>query len=156
MLTVLQKEAASQAEITDVLVEALAQLESLDASQTEQHRRAIIYLGSLIYHRRPPEEREALIKLVDSHSRGMEVETMLQSMAEVTYQQGIEQGIEQGETRAKQAALLTLLQHRFQGVPEAVATQIQALRDPVHLDFLFEKVLTAKSLEDIEWQAPKA
>ena len=64
---------------------------------------------------------------------------MFQSMAEVTFQQGIEQGIEQGETRAKRIALLKLLQHRFQDVPEAVITQIHAIRSPVYLDTLFEK-----------------
>ncbi|MDE0017515.1 MAG: hypothetical protein OXU51_15145 [Candidatus Poribacteria bacterium] len=134
------------------MVTALAGLDALDAAQTEQHRRAIIYLASLIYHRRPPEERETLIKVVDAHSRGMEVETMFESMAEVTFQQGIEQG----ETRAKRIALLKLLQHRFQDVPEAVITQIHAIRSPVYLDTLFEKVLTTASLEDIEWQAPEA
>ena len=77
---------------------------------------------------------------------------MFESMAEVTFQQGIEQG----ETRAKRIALLKLLQHRFQDVPEAVITQIHAIRSPVYLDTLFEKVLTTASLEDIEWQAPEA
>ena len=86
----------------------------------------------------------------------MEVETMFQSMAEVTFQQGIQQGIEQGETRAKRIALLKLLQHRFQDVPETVITQIHAIRSPIHLDTLFEKVLNASSLEDIEWQIPEA
>ena len=152
LLTVLQKENASKEELTEALVTALAGLDTLDAAQTEQHGRAIIYLASLIYHRRPPEERETLIKVVDAHSRGMEVETMFQSMAEVTFQQGIEQG----ETRAKRIALLKLLQHQFQDIPEAVITQIHAIRSPVYLDTLFEKVLTAARLEDIEWQAPEA
>ena len=79
---------------------------------------------------------------------------MFQSMAEVTFQRGIEQGIDQGETRAKRTALLKLLQHRFQSVPEAVITQIHAIHSPVHLDTLFEKVLTTENLEDIDWQAP--
>ena len=83
----------------------------------------------------------------DTHSRGMEVETMFQSMAEVTFQQGIEQG----ETRAKQMVLLKLLHHRFQSVPEAIRIQIHALRSPSHLDTLFEKALNAENLEDIDW-----
>ena len=136
-------------ELTQTLVTALT---GLDAAETEQHRRAIIYLASLVYHRRSPEEREALIKVVDAHSRGMEVETMFQSMAEVTFQQGIEQG----ETRAKQMALLKLLHHRFQSVPEAIITQIQAFHSPSHLDTLFEKALNAENLEDIDWQTSDA
>ena len=53
LLTVLQKENASKEELTQALVAALSELDALDAEQTEQHRRAIIYLASLIYHRRP-------------------------------------------------------------------------------------------------------
>ena len=98
------------------------------------------------------EEREVLIKVVDAHSRGMEVETMFQSMAEVTFQQGREQG----ETRAKQMALLKLLHHQFQSVPETLTTWIQTLRDPVHLDTLFEEALNAENLEDIDWQTSDA
>ena len=82
----------------------------------------------------------------------MEVEDMFQSMAEVTFQQGIEQG----ETRAKQVALLKLLQHRFQSVPEAIIAQIHALHNPSHLDTLFEKALNAENLEDIDWQTADA
>ena len=51
------KETASKEALTETLVTALAEL---DAAETEQHRRAIIYLASLVYHRRSPEEREAL------------------------------------------------------------------------------------------------
>ena len=149
LLTVLQKELSSKEEFTETLVTALA---GLDTVQTDQHRRAIIYLASLVYHRRSLEEREALIKVVDAHSRGMEVETMFQSMAEVTFQQGIEQG----ETRAKQMALLKLLHHQFQSVPETVATRIHTLRDPAHLDTLFEKALNAENLQDIDWETDEA
>ena len=149
LLTVLQKESSSKEEFTETLVAALA---GLDTMQSEQHRRAIIYLASLVYHRRSPEERETLIKVVDAHSRGMEVESMFQSMAEVTFQEGRQEGIEQGETRAKQMALLKLLDHQFQSVPETVTTRIHTLRDPIHLDRLFEKALTAENLEDIDWE----
>ena len=165
MLTVLQKELASKEEFTETLVTALA---GLDTMRPEQHRRAIIYLASLVYHRRSPEERDVLIKVVDAHSRGMEVETMFQSMAEVTYQQGREQGKEegkeegreegreQGETLAKQTALLKLLHHQFRSVPETVTTRIHSLRDPAYLDTLFEKALNAEHLQDIDWDTEDA
>ena len=65
-------------------------------------------------------------------------------------EQGMAQGIEQGETRAKQAALLKLLQHKFRSVPETMITQIQAIQDPAQLDAIFEKSLTAETLEDID------
>lgn len=77
---------------------------------------------------------------------------MLQSMAEATYQQGIEQG----ETRAKQEALLKLLRHRFPSVPDSVITRVRTLDSLVELDALFEKGLTAESLEEFPWQDPEA
>ena len=66
------------------------------------------------------------------------------SVAEITYQQGIEQG----EIHAKQEALLKLLRHRLPSVPDEVITRVRSLQSPVELDALFEKGLTAKSLED--------
>ena len=82
-------------------------------------------------------------------------ETMQESpFYEIVLQRGIEQGmaqgIEQGETRAKQASLLKLLKHKFRNVPETMITQIQAIQDPAQLDAIFEKSLTAETLEDID------
>lgn len=77
---------------------------------------------------------------------------MFQSMAEVTFQKGREQG----EARAKQVALLKPLHHQFQSVPETVTTLIHTLRDPVHLDTIFEKALNAENLEDIDWETDDA
>lgn len=146
LLTVLQKEMASVEEITHALETALQHLETLQASHTEQYHQAILYLASLVYHRRSPAERQPLIQVVDAYAPTMEVETMLQSMAEITYQQGIEQG----EIHSKQETLLKLLRHRFPSVPDAMITRVRSLRSAVELDALFEKGLTAKSLEDLQ------
>ena len=43
--------------------------EQMNATNTDLYR-----FFPMIYHRRPPEERETLIKVVDAHARGMEVE----------------------------------------------------------------------------------
>ena len=75
---------------------------------------------------------------------------MAESIIEISEKRGLQQGIEQGEIQGKQEALLKLLQHRFPGVPDAVITRVRALRNLVELDALFEKSLTAKSLEDIQ------
>ncbi len=147
LLTVLQKEDADKGEISDALLEALSHLNSLDAAQVDQRRQAIVYLLLLILHRRPVEEHEELIGLVDRYTQGMEVETMAQSMAEVL----IEQGIEQGETRAKHEAILKLVQFRFDSIPESVATRITSIQSRPRLDSLFEQVLTAENLDEIDW-----
>ena len=66
--------------------------------------------------------------------------------------QGIEQSIEQGKTQAKQAVLLKLLRFRFDSIPESVVNQISLIRNLSRLDSLFEKVLTAETLDEIDWQ----
>ncbi len=77
---------------------------------------------------------------------------MAKSMADVLREQGIEQGIEQGETQAKQAAVLKLLQFRFNDVPESVANQVASIRSVSRLDSLFEEVWEATTLDEIDWQ----
>ena len=141
LLTVVQKENADKDLISDALLSALSHLNTLDTEQA-QWRRAITYLLLLVMHRRPVEEHEELIKLIDQYTQGMEVETMAQSMAEVL--------IEQGETRAKRELLLKLLQFRFETVPESMTTRITAIQDRSQLDSLFEKALTVENLDEID------
>ncbi len=77
---------------------------------------------------------------------------MAQTMAEHLIERGKEQGIEQGETRAKQEALIKLLRFRFDSVPESVTNQITLIQSLSRLDLLFEKVLTAQTIDEIDWQ----
>ena len=70
--------------------------------------------------------------------------------AEALIQQGIEQGIKQGAIRAKQAAVLKLLWHQFTDVPQSVVNEISEIEDVRLLDILFEQVLNATELSDIE------
>ncbi len=92
---------------------------------------------------------------------------MTQTMAERLIEQGIkqgieqgieqgikaiEQGIEQGETQAKQEVVLKLLRFRFDSVPEPVANAIRLIRSPSRLDLLFERVLAAQTLDEIDLQ----
>ena len=77
----------------------------------------------------------------------MEVESMAESIIELSERRGLERGIAQGETSAKQAAVLKLLQLRFENVPEAIATQVNAIQNVSRLDALFERALAATTLE---------
>ena len=164
LLTVLQKEQADKEAIRTVLIEALSHLNTLDDAQSQQRQRAILYLFLLILHRRPAEEHEELQTLVDQYiqqpSDREEVVVMAQTMAEHLIErgkaqgieQGLEQGLEQGETQAKQEAVLKLMRFRFDAVPESVTNQINQIRSPSRLDSLFEKVLTAETLDEIDLQ----
>ena len=126
LLTVLQKEIASVEEITHALETALQHLETLQDSHTQQYHRAILYLASLVYHRRSPAERQTLIQVVDAYAPIMEVETMLQSMAEITYQQGIEQGAR----RTSIESTLAILKRRFREAEvDTLTPALEAIED---------------------------
>ena len=148
LLTVLQKEHADKEAISNALLEAISHINALDEEQAQQRRRAIIYFLLLILHRRPAKEHEDLIALIDQHTHELEVETMAKSMADVLR----EQGIEQGQTRAKQEAVLKLLQIQFGDVPEDVSKRITSIRSISSLDSLFEKTATVQTLDEIDWQ----
>ena len=66
------------------MLEAISHLNALGADQTAQRRRAIIYLILLILNRRPAKEQKELLVLVDEHTDMMEVETMAQSIIELS------------------------------------------------------------------------
>ena len=149
LLTVLQNEDATEALMQDVLREALSHLEALDMENASQHQRAILYLVLLILHRRPAEERENLIRLVNESTQDMEVKRMAQSIIELSEQRGLEQGIAQGleqgiaqgarETTVKN--ILTVLTRRF---PESnIRTPTQALAAILSLERLEQLLDTA-------------
>jgi len=60
--------------------------------------------------------------------------------------------IEQGETQAKREAVLKLIRLRFDPVPESVASRITSMRSLTRLDSLFERAVTAQTLDDIDWE----
>jgi hypothetical protein len=80
---------------------------------------------------------------------------MAQTMAERLIEQGkaqvIKQGIEQGQRRAKQETLLKLLRFRFGSVPESMTNEITLIQSLARLDSLFERVLNAQTLDEIDW-----
>ena len=154
LLAVLKHENSDPSVMRAALLEALRGLADLQANTPDQYTRAILYLFLFILHRRSAGEHQDLLDiLTQAHTQNREIVDMAESIIELSeqrgLQQGIEQGIEQGETRAKQAALLKFLQHQFQNVPEAIRIEISAIENTDVLDALFEKSLTAESLEDI-------
>ena len=86
----------------------------------------------------------------------MEVENMAQSIIELTREQGEKQGEkqgrEQGEKHAKREAITKLLQSRFSAVPESVRNKINLIQSLEHLDSIFDKALTAETLDEIGLQ----
>ena len=77
---------------------------------------------------------------------------MAQTMAEHLVEQGKVQGKAEGRAEEKQAAVLKLLRLRFESVPESVTNQISLIQSFSRLDALFEKALTARTLDEIDVQ----
>ncbi len=79
-------------------------------------------------------------------------QTMAEHLIEKGKAYGIAQGIEQGRIQAKQANILKVLRHRFDAVPDSFSSEINSIRNLPRLDALFEKALTAKTLDEIDLQ----
>ncbi len=174
LLTVLKKATAPKETLRSAIIEAISSMNALDDELALQRRQAIGYFLLLIFHRRPADEHEELRAIVNQHIQHstdkQEVEQMEQTMAEQLFERGIEQGmergdaqgfergdahgfergIEQGAVQANQAALLRLLESRFNPVPETVVNRITLTRNLSRLDSLFEKALNAETLEEID------
>ena len=73
-------------------------------------------------------------------------------MAQTMAERLIEQGIEQGETQAKQEVILKILRFRFDVVPESMTNEITSIQSLPRLDLLFEKAMTAQTLDEIDLQ----
>ena len=147
LLRVLQKEHSDETEISEALADAMSHLASVDENFAPQIAEALRYFVQLIFHRRSFEERDTLVDIIRQHIQDpKELNTMAQTTAEFL----IEQGIEQGEAKGKRDAVLKLLQHRFQNVPEVLSREISNIHNLSRLDTLLEQAMTAQSLDEID------
>ena len=152
LLTVLQQENADKDAMQRALERAMLHLNTLDALEAEQRQQAFIYLLLLILHRRPAEEHEELITVVDRHTDEMEVETMAQSMAEVLFEEGKVQGIEQGIERERREGairhILVVLKTKFAAdIVNVLTPAIENIDDVERLEQLLPAAVEAQSLE---------
>ena len=144
LLTVLQKENADKAAMQRALEQAMSHLNTLDALEAEQRQQAFLYLMLLILHRRPAEEHEDLITVVDKHTDEMEVETMAQSIIERSRAEGIEQ--ERRESTIRH--ILVVLKTKFSSdIVNVLTPAIQIISDVNRLEELLPAAVEAESPE---------
>ena len=146
LLTVLQKENADEETLIDAMLETFSYFDTLGEEYAPQRRKAMTYLMLFILHRRPSEEHRNLITLIDQRTHDMEVETMAQSIIEITK----EQGEAKGETRTKREVIIKLLQIKFDTVPESIIKKINGIQSLTRLNSLFEKAATINTLDDFD------
>jgi predicted transposase/invertase (TIGR01784 family) len=157
LLELIRQEDATKVDFEAVLRQVVQVLRELP-EESPQWSRAMYYLVLLIYHRRPTDEREALMDVVAQtlveRRQIEEVQDMTQTIAEYFIQEGEERGEKRGEKRgelrAKREAVLKLLQLRFDSIPPSVAKKIKSIRRVDRLNALFDQAATAKSISEIE------
>ena len=66
-------------------------------------------------------------------------------------EQGKVEGLEQGRIYEKRTAVLKLVRHRFADISDSILNEISSIDELVHLDDLFDQILTAESFEDIDF-----
>ena len=126
----------------------MSHLNTLDALEAEQKQQAFIYLLLLILHRRPADEHEELITIVDRHIDEMEVETMAQSIIERSRAEGIEQGIEQERRESAIRHILVVLKTKFSAdIVNVLTPAIENISDVERLEQLLPAAVETESLE---------
>ena len=150
VLRVIQKETATQEELTEALRAAIDHLESLSPEEAGMWEKLMYYLVLLIYHRRDPSEHDVLIEQVRgrvrTHFRREEVENMGQTTAQAL----IQEGRELGAIQTKQEDLTMLLQSKFGQVPPTFIQRIHSISEIDRLNLLWNRLLTVNRLEDME------
>ena len=144
LLRVLQNENSDKESLSRALVEAVSFLESLDASEVLQKREALVYLLMLIFHRRPVDEREELVRLVEEQTSDKEVSTMAETTAEFLLARGIERGAR--ETTIENT--LSVLTARFPSADvSALKPALEAIADLNRLKQLLLNASLANSFQ---------
>jgi predicted transposase YdaD len=69
-------------------------------------------------------------------------------------EEGREEGREQGRDEGKRETLLRLLTAKFGPLPDAVVQRVSAIQSGSELDLYLERLLTARSLEELGLHVP--
>ena len=177
LLRVIQQENMSLEELASELELAIAQLDKLPDSESNQWIRAMHYILLLIYNRRVPEEHTKLTDIVanavQDRKRREEVSKMGRTIAqalieegmeigvekgmeigvekgmEIGVEKGMEIGVEKGVIQTKQEDLIELIQFRFQSIRPEINEEIRSIQDVDRLTALFRRALSAKSIDEL-------
>ncbi|MCG9128205.1 Rpn family recombination-promoting nuclease/putative transposase [Candidatus Poribacteria bacterium] len=150
LLRVIQHEDADTTVVRNALNETLRQIQNLDTVSISQYQNVLLYLYQLIFFRRPASERTDLLEVMQRHTQDKEVQDMVMTSAELLIEKGVTQGIEQGIIQEKQNSVIRLIQHKFDEVPDSFAKSLREITDIIQLESLFDDVLNASNLDDIE------
>jgi flagellar biosynthesis/type III secretory pathway protein FliH len=137
----------------------LACLEPIAQAEIDDARRLLLANCVETYVQLNEAERESYETLLDrEENREVAVmERTLLTTLDRAAQRGYDEGLTAGERKGKREGreqgkrelLLDLLGHRFGPLPDATVERVQALTSPEELARLAERVLDARSLDDL-------
>lgn len=130
----------------------LACLEPIAQAEIDDARRMLLANCVATYVQLNEAERgsyEALLDRDENQEVAVMERTLLTTLDRAA-QRGYKEGLSEGERVGKRELLLDLLGRRFGPLPQATVQRVQALTSPEELSRLAERVLDARSLDELE------
>ena len=101
LLSVLQKERSDTETLHRTMLTALSRLDTHALEHPAQHRLALLFLAHFVLYRRPENERENLMQLIQQHTDDTEAKNIMKSAAETLIEQGEHKGYARGKVEGK-------------------------------------------------------
>jgi hypothetical protein len=136
----------------DRVVRTFGALERVAKTDVDEARRHLLAYVVDHYMKLTEEEAEELQGLTDT-SESTEVKQMILSfhtrVHEQALQQGLTQGLSTGRAHGEQAVLLRLMRRRFGALDPKVVAHVEAIQDTDQLEALADRILDARTLEEL-------
>ena len=149
LLKVLQNEHADKETMMEVLLEVIAQLDTIHSMTESQRRNAILYI---VFHRRHDNEQGEMRELLQTHTTDKEVENIIMTGAEALIArgkaEGKAEGIEQGERKFAVESIMDLLGMQFPSdAVQSLKPELEQITDLNRLKVLIRATYTTDSLD---------
>ena len=132
LLSVLQKDKADAETLHRTMLAALSRLGTHEPKHPAQHRLALLFLGHFALFRRPENEREDLMKLIQQHTDDTEVDNIMKSAAETLIEQGIAKGKAEAARLIEQGKAEGIEQGKAEGIEQGKAEGIEQGKDEIY------------------------
>lgn len=149
MLRVVQQRKERRKAFEQVLADVVGRLEPLAKAERARWLEMLKFCENLVYHSRSEPERESLRQVIVSsaqnHEDRLELDMGWKTMAEVDREKWHREGV----ITSRHETLLRLLRLRFGELSPELLRSIQTTHDLQRIDNWIDRVLTAKSLDEI-------
>ena len=137
LLSVLQKERADTETLHRTMLTALSRLDTHAPEHPAQHRLALLFLAHFVLYRRPENERENLMQLIQQHTDDTEAKNIMKSAAETLIEQGEHKGYARGKVEGKaegieQGKTEGIEQGKTEGIEQGKAEGIEQGKDEIY------------------------